>query len=230
MPRHVVDARPSGRGIAADDEQAPSRSRPSAPARPTRPRRPSPGPARSAARHRLRPARRAAAPPAHPTQARRPAPTARSPAAKPANSGNSDPGRVAERLHQGAGDERGATAEAVRERPGGDLGNDPDRGPEREQRRDLRIGQARVREQQGVERVDRHQVGQQRPPDDAPGERAGRERESTSTERHGPTVARTTIDFRSTGSVGAPVYRRRHEPRHTEPAPRHPHLDRPRHP
>ena len=56
--------------------------------------------------------------------------------------GEQDPGRIADRLHERTDDERGAAAEAVRERPGGDLGDDPDRGPQGEQRRDLRIGQA----------------------------------------------------------------------------------------
>ena len=122
---------------------------------------------------------------------------------EPGETGEHDPAGVADGLDESTGDERGAATDVVGERAGRHLGHDPDRRPHGEQHRDLRVGQARVREQQRVQRVDRHQVGQHRPSDDAPGQRPGRERESASKERHGPTVAPGCAG--SPGFVGARI-------------------------
>jgi hypothetical protein len=108
--------------------------------------------------------------------------------AEGAEPGREGPRREPRGLQHAGQDEDPATGPAVGQCPGRDLGHEPGDRPDREERGDLRRGQAGVEEQQRVQRVQRHELGQRGPADGQPGERPGGGRQGVrsgaSTERH----------------------------------------------
>jgi len=117
---------------------------------------------------------RAAQPPEHEARGEPGEPRKRHPDAEP--DGLQHPGHH----------ERAAPREPVGERPGGNLGEEADAGPDGEQQRHLCDRQPGVEEQQRIEGIDRQGVGEERPGDGEPCERAGGGRQPARTGRGQP--------------------------------------------
>ena len=167
---------------------------PSAPARAARPPSSSRRPGRTSPPRPRRRARRGPAPRWHPRRGRRPRPRSRSRRRTARRRAPTVQTTKATACRTDARTTAPRRDHAVGERAGGHLGEQRGDRPDREQHRDLRVGQAGVEEEQRVERVVRHQLGQRGPAHGQPGERpcGGRQRigRRASTERHARTMNR----------------------------------------